>query len=113
MHKHPDCVHQRSVIQQTTIDQSRNTDLEATLILLCLFSNNLLVFCKDGWHALEPLDCLCVELHVQWCESGKVHQETQLCVGVCHSLLQQRHLCGHHLIHVGLDGGTGQKQKLV
>lgn len=42
-----------------------NTDLEMSLILFCLFGNNLFVFLKDGRQTLKPLDGLCVELHVR------------------------------------------------
>lgn len=67
MQKHPPSSYQIncSIDQQDDI-QSRNTDLKAILILLCLLSNDLFVFLKDGWHMLKPLDGLCVELHVQW-----------------------------------------------
>lgn len=43
----------------------KNTDLESTLILLCLFSYYLSVLPKDGRHTFKPLDGLCVELHVK------------------------------------------------
>lgn len=99
----------RSVGQKIDI-YSRSTDLKVPLILLCLFRNDLLVFLKDGRHALKPMDGLCVELHVQWWEGDEVHQVTQLCVGVWQSFLQQGHLIGLHLTHEGLDGVIGQQQ---
>lgn len=79
-----------------------NTHLKLTLILLCLFSDDPLAFCKDWWHSLKPLNRLWVELHVQRWEVDKAHQENQLWVGVHQPLFQQRHLCGPHLLHEGL-----------